>query len=173
MASQRTLEVQDIRKTPIGWRLVSGFFIATAGFLGVMAIYFWSVNLQNEVVPEGFPTTSPVSGAMYLLLALLALARHFGYSKTPSLIGLSLAAIAALLVIDQVWLNEMPESHRRLAPHLIFWAGEDIFPTELTSAALLALGLSYSLTSPGGQASNVWSLFLHYWCHLPPPTATC
>ena len=172
MASQGALANQGSQKKPFNWKLVSGLFIATAGFLGMMAIFFWVVSLQNRTVPTEFPATSLFAGIIYLILALLALSRLLGYKKAPSPVGVMVAAFTLLLLVDQVWEIEADSLENPLTWHTTLGIDQSTFPPVLTATALLALALSYSFTHPEGSDKNVGSLFMSYVALLVPFAAT-
>lgn len=172
MASQGALANQAALKKPFNWKLVSGIFIAAAGFLGLMAIVIWTINTQGQSVPQGFPKASLFAGVLYLLLALLAFARLLGYKKAPSPIGVVIAAFALLLLVEQIWGPEADSLENPLTWHTALGFDHSAFPPVLTILALLALALSYSFTHPDGRERNVWVLFLSYVALLVPFAAT-
>ncbi len=172
MAPQGALANQGSQKKPFNWKLVSGLFIATAGFLGVMAIFFWVVRRQDRPVPSEFPETSLFAGILYLILALLAFARLLGYKKAPSPIGVMVAAFALLLLVDQILVIEADSLENPLSWHTTLGVDQSTFPPVLTATALLTLALSYSFTHPEGSDKNVGSLFMSYVALLVPFAAT-
>lgn len=172
MASQGALADQGSQKKPFKWELVSGILIVTAGFLGMMAIVIWAVNMQDWTVQQGLPTTSLFAGILYLLLSLLAFARLMGYKKAPSPIGVLIAMFTLLLLVDQIWELEADSLENPLSWHTALGIDQSTFPPVLTAAALFALTMSYSFTHPEGSEKNIGSLFMSYVALLVPFAAT-